>query len=283
MRQQAVKDFSLLITARTGVCFPDDTYQKLCSILSTRLAAYHLSQPHDYLQLLSNSSSESTKEWNDLIPFLINGESYFFRDEEQFRLLRDTIIPPHFNQSPEQPTFTIWSAGCSTGEEAYSIAILIDQMSWNTTNKQIHIIGTDLNRLALDHAQQGIYNDWAFRTVDPTLRNRYFTQHHDRWALHPQIRQAVRFHQLNLLHDPIPNCTLGLMNVDIILCRNVLLYFEKDSTAHVLKKFKQALNPQGLLILGHHDVTNQAIEGLVAGPTPAMLTHTNYASLSGTL
>ncbi len=278
MIHQAVKSFSLLITTRTGVCFPDDAQTKLNTVLDTRLTAHQLSHPHDYLQLLSRTSIESVNEWNCIIPLLINGESYFFRDEEQFRLLRETILPTLLLQSPEQSTFTIWSAGCSTGEEVYSVAILLDQMSGNIGNKDIHIIGTDLNQQALEHAQQGKYNAWAFRTVDPVLRERYFTHDHDVWGLCPEIRQRVTFHQLNILHDPIPNYSLGLMNVDIILCRNVLLYFDRESTACVLGKLKKALSSRGVLITGHHDSANQAVDGLVPGPTPAILIHSEHSS-----
>ena len=138
------------------------------------MKALKLAAPEDYYLLLQSDSAESRSEWRQLIINLTNSESYFFRDKGQLALLQNRILPELIERNKVQRTLRIWSAGCSTGEEPYTLAMLVDQLLPRQIGWNVFILGTDINENSLAIARRAAYTSWSFRMVDPGLRTRYF-------------------------------------------------------------------------------------------------------------
>lgn len=235
-------------------------------ILQTLVQSQDTYFPHD--QLIA-----SEKEWRELMCLLTTTESYFFRDKGQFLLLKDQILPEIIlnkqqliqdrnlaNSSLGKPSLRVWSAGCSTGEEAYSIAILLQELIPNWQDWNLLVLGTDINQSAIAAAKRGFYSHWSFRDPDPSIRNRYFQEHRDSWQVMPKLQEIVTFQYGNLVQDPIPNISQSIHNMDLIICRNVFIYFDAQAIATVLKKIYNTLVPQGYLVTGHTELYDQDIE-----------------------
>lgn len=184
--------------------------------------------------------------WQRLVRALTIGESYFMRNQTHVEILRNELIPAHLlNTASAHAGIRIWCVGCSTGEEVYSVASLLAQFDL-LDNPMTQIIGTDLNQQSLAVAREGRYRRWSFRETDEAFRQAYFTHDPDRdaWRVRETLRRAVRFQFHNLLTEPAP------LQADLILCRNVLLYFDPASQDHAQTRLHQALNPGGWLLLG---------------------------------
>ena len=165
----------------------------------------------------------------------------------------------------------IWSAGCSTGEEVYSLAVLIEELLPDWPQWQISILGTDLNPAALDKARRGIYRDWSFRQTEPRLKSRAFRPVPEGWQIHDAIRKRVSFRRSNLLTDPFPNGTLS--NVHLIICRNVFIYFDTATIARILAKFHATLSPKGYLVTGHAELYDQDLQQFEALGFPGSMAY----------
>lgn len=186
-----------------------------------------------------------------LASHLTIGETYFFRDEKAFKTLEEFILPNLIETGPQHKrTLRIWSAGCSTGEEPYSVAILLrriipDYALWNIT-----ILGTDINAAFLKKASAGIYTDWSFRGTPPRLIDSYFLKiGRGRYELRPEIKKSVKFAYHNLAEDPYPSLLNNTNAMNIIFCRNVLMYFHDNFREKVMKRFPSCLVEGGWLLV----------------------------------
>jgi chemotaxis protein methyltransferase CheR len=182
----------------------------------------------------------------------INGETYFFRDHGQFDLLRLRLLPELINRGGEKKSLRLWSAGCASGEEAYSLAMLVDMLLPERDKWNILIIGSDIDRAALEKAKRGRYGAWSFRMVPATLQHRFFRKEGNEWLLDERIRRMVTFRALDLIKDAFPNDELREM--DLILCRNVFIYFDSGTVAAVAAKQAATLNKNGYLMTGHTEL-----------------------------
>lgn len=195
---------------------------------------------------IENSSSPVCKE---IIEAITTNESSFFRDIKPFEYLKTTIIPDLLNKFPEKLTYRIWCAASSTGQEPYSIAMNIAESmaaNPNYANKKFEIIATDIDTKVLDIAKKGIYSQFEVqRGVPIPLLMKYFTQSGDKWQVKDEIRNYVKFDQLNLMK---PCIHLG--KFDIIFCRNVLIYFDKETKEQVLNQISECMDPHSTLFLG---------------------------------
>ncbi|NHC33079.1 CheR family methyltransferase [Scytonema millei] len=267
MNETTVQNFIQLISARTGLQVRPQDRQELCKKLETRMKVLKLNAPEKYYQLLlgSTDDSNSNREWQELLILLTVGETYFFRDQGHFKLLKHQILPELIeskrkaclNSLTQKPSLRIWSAGCSSGQEPYSIAILVKELIPDLSDWEVVILGTDINSEAIEKARRGIYESWSFRQVDPQLQKHYFQQRKLGWELDPRIRRMVKFQCSNLLQDSFPSSTLNIHDMDIIICRNVFIYFSFDAIATVIEKFYQTLRPYGYLIVGHTELSGQ--------------------------
>ena len=201
---------------------------------------------------------------DDLIAELTVGETYFFREPLQWEVIREEILPSLTQQRPPGHTLRVWSAGCASGEEAYSLAIALDE---GGLAERAQILGTDLSRAALEKAEAASYGPWSLRGTDPLLVARHFTPEGPRWRLEDRIRRQVRFESLNLARDRYPSFASGTWRMDLILCRNVLIYLDDAAVQRVARQLAECLAPGGWLITGPSDPSvndDGALEAVVS-------------------
>ncbi|MDF5740293.1 MULTISPECIES: CheR family methyltransferase [unclassified Nostoc] len=249
---QRSDDFSLsqmldLIADTFGIQIQPQHQDTLKKNLLTHMRALGLSSLNDYCQRLMarNQLISGGTEWQDLISLFTVTETYFFRDQGQISLLKNQLLP-ELNERKRQlslthgnaangefyrPTLRLWSAGCSTGEEAYSLAILLKELIFDYHAWDILILGTDINQSAIALAEQGIYSEWSFRTTTPEIKSRYFRSHKKGWEIDPAIRAMVTFQPGNLMQDSYPAYAGSIHDLDLILCRNVFIYFDFNAIA----------------------------------------------------
>lgn len=208
-----------------------------------------------YGALIAGSSPAGVAEWQRIIAATTNTESYFFRDRGQFTLLEQTLLPALIAHHQSDRTLRLWSAACASGEEAYSLAMLVCELIPNLDRWQVQILGTDINTEALARAEQGWFREWSFRAIDPQRWRRYFEPIANGWRIASRVRQLVTFQPFNLAHDPWWGDREG--SVDLILCRNVFIYFDAAAIAPTLTTFAQALKPGGYLLTGHAELYGQ--------------------------
>jgi chemotaxis protein methyltransferase CheR len=248
--------FIRLIAQHTGLEIRERDQADLSEKIFVRMKALNIFFPEDYYQLLESSSRESYQEWQNFVLLLTNLESYFFRDQEQFNLLRDRILPELIQRQQHNKTIRICSAGCSTGEEPLSLAILLKELIPYPEQWKLMILGVDINQEALKKAKQGIYTPWSLRSIDPEIMQRYFLQFNNQYHLDIQIKQMVKFKYLNLVQNTF-NEENEMIDIDLIICRNVFIYFEASAIAKVLDKFNHILQPSGYLLAGHTELCGQ--------------------------
>ena len=258
MEMMLLEQFKKIISDKTGLHVPDQDSKKLSDLIALRRKSHNLSGVEEYYHLLAGSGGQSRDEWREIMLYLTTGESYFFRDKGHFFLLRNIVLPDLIKSREKEHALRIWSAGCSTGEEPYSVAILLDMLLPDLKAWDISIIGTDINEDALKKAERGIYTQWSFRTVDKEIQRKYFSRHHkDEWEIDGRIKKMVKFRQGNLMEDDFPSQASGISTMDSIVCRNVFIYFKSESVSAVLAKFTRTLNPGGYLITGHGELFGQ--------------------------
>jgi chemotaxis protein methyltransferase CheR len=190
--------------------------------------------------------------WDELVSILTVGETYFFRNKGHFGALRKEILPELIEQRRRTTRrIRIWSAGCATGEEPYSIAILLRQLIPNVESWNILILGTDINRSALRRARRGHYRSWSFRGVDRSVRDTYFSLNGGQeYVIDRGVKRMVSLDYLNLVEDSYPSLANNTNGMDIILCRNVTIYFDPQTTLKVISRFHRSLTSKGWLIPG---------------------------------
>lgn len=249
--------FIRLIAKHTGLEIRERDKPALSEKIVLRMKELKFNIPETYYQLLNASTPESRQEWERLAILLTNIESYFFRDKDQFALLRDRILPELIQRKQDRKTIRICSAGCSSGEEPYSLAIMIKELLPELEQWNLKILGIDINQEALEKAKKGIYRPWSFRRVDKEIVQRYFQLKNDEYQIESSIKQMVTFKTLNLVNEVFPIRKSELSEFDLILCRNVFIYFDSPAIEQVLNKFYNALQPLGYLITGHAELYGQ--------------------------
>ncbi|MFC7418970.1 CheR family methyltransferase [Iodobacter arcticus] len=258
-------DLIRLVLTRTGIVVREQDSPLLCKEIEVLSSKQLGLTPTELLMSLHQSKTESSKVWRELLALLTVGESYFFRDQGQFSLLSDHILPELIAHKCESRRLRIWSAACSSGEEAYSIAIMISQLlpilaagqQWDIT-----IVASDINQAVLDKARAGIYSAWSFRRVDPAVKEMYFTKQGDGWKINQDIQNKVHFCYGNLLEDQYPSLGSALHDFDLIICRNVFIYFQAETVNKIASKLADCLNEHGYLIAGHGELGLRGIKGL---------------------
>ncbi|MBI1367392.1 MAG: hypothetical protein GC162_01925 [Planctomycetes bacterium] len=244
------QDLKAFVLERSGLEYYADRDQELAAKINDRIISEGLSGVEAYLATLQ-CAAHGDLEFDQLVQELTVGETYFFRHQEVFEALRQTVIPEIMNRNHVRRTLRIWSAGCSIGAEPYSIAILLDRhfqdelRDWDVT-----IIATDINRRCLVNARRGVFHDWAMRGVEPSVIRDYFDIDGSRYELTPMIRDRVQFQYHNLAHDPFPSLLSGLHTFDLILCRNVTIYFNQALVHCCAANFHASLVPDGWMVTG---------------------------------
>ncbi|KOR28293.1 hypothetical protein TI04_11340, partial [Achromatium sp. WMS2] len=213
--------FSQIISQYVGIVIPPGDWNNLDQMLLKRVIALQLDSAQDYFLFLESSSSASIQEWALLISKLRVGESYFFRDSGQMTVLETVILPELLRLNAGTRKLRLLSAGCSTGEEAYSLAMLLDRIMPSWEGWDIKIIGVEIDAESLNTARRGLYTDWSFRRVPQILKNNYFKQLGSTWQIEQRIRNKVEFICANMVQVDFPNSYPQIYAMDLILCRNV--------------------------------------------------------------
>ncbi|NEO31298.1 MAG: protein-glutamate O-methyltransferase CheR [Symploca sp. SIO3C6] len=268
--------FIHLIAKRTGLAMREREQVNLNEKIFLRMKILKISSPGNYYQLLEGNRKDSQQEWQQLVLMLTNLESYFFRDKEQFKLLRNNILPELIQRHHNDKTIRICSAGCSTGEEPYSLAILLKELIQDLEQWHLIIVGIDINQEALKKAETGIYRPWSFRGLDTETKQRYFRVIDNQYHLEQQIKQMVKFKTVNLVDDSFPRGNSELRNFDLIICRNVFIYFESLAISKVLEKFYCFLQPSGYLLTGHTELYNQNLSKFKATIFPESIAYQRH-------
>ena len=264
MNDALTQVFIQLIATRIGLQIRPQDRAVVSQKILKRMKAIQLADPEKYYQILAAPTRESQSEWRELVLLLTTNETYFMRDKGQLGLLENTILPELIEQKIKlrkalgiQPTLRLWSAGCSTGEEPYSLIIILNKLISDWAEWKILVLGTDINEAAIEKAKRGVYSPWSFRLVEPEVQSRYFKQRQNEWEIDFKLRESVNFNLVNLVNDNFPNIYKDIYNMDLIVCRNVFVYFEAKYTSIVLKKFAKTLRPGGYLMTGHAEVHGQ--------------------------
>lgn len=260
------------IIERTGHFYYQDKDDLLWERVRKRLRATGLSDSNLYLNLLDDAIS-GPAEWGKLETEITIGETFFFRYAEQFAALRETILPEIIDRKSATRRLRIWSAGCSTGAEPYSLAILAHEiLGGNLERWRVSIVGTDINDSFLNLAKQARFGKWALRSMPASERERFFLDAgKDQWQVRPEFRSLVRFEKHNLLSLLDGTSPLELTDFDLILCRNVLIYFHPDIVIRIVEALRDRLAEDGWMLLGH------------AEPNPAFSTMMQTLNLPGTV
>jgi len=233
--------FCQIIENKTGLFFNEIKKKYLEQIIKERIAKKHISQ-EEYLKLLTHPLF-SEKEIRKLAELITIIETKFFRHPEQFEALERKIVPEILKQTKN---LKIWSAGCATGEEPYSIAMVLAKLSRNLKDFSFKIYATDINSSALKKAEKGVYNRKSISNV-PKEYWKYFILNEEQAIVKEEIKALVEFSFLNLIKQPFP--VYRFTQTDIIFCRNVFIYFRPESIKRVLQHFYLCLKKNGYLIL----------------------------------
>jgi len=192
--------------------------------------------------------------YSQLSTALTINETYFFRETPAIDLFK-TVIISEIKKSGGN--YKIWSAGCSSGEEPFTLAIIIKEMLPAHIAKNIKIIATDISSKALNKAKEGVYTEWSFRETPQNIKNKYFKAVDSRWLISEEIKEMVSFSHLNLISENFPSPSMGIDNLNLIFCRNVLMYFSIDSIKVVINKFHNSLCEGGWLITSQVELNNE--------------------------
>jgi len=246
-------EFRLLrdcIYGHCGIYFNIDSKYILEKRLSRRLTDLNLPSFNDYYFYLKYDRNKN-QELMDIMDVLTTNETYFFRESFQLKTFTDEIIPEliKVKSARGDRSLRIWSAGCSTGEEPYTIAILLNDIpelkGWN-----IEIIGTDISQKVLQHARRAVYGKSSFRVTEDQQLELFFNNQDDGYKVKDSIREKVTISHLNLLDT---NRTVMLGRMDLVFCRNVIIYFDQAAKKRVVESFYNVLHNGGFLLLGHSE------------------------------
>jgi len=247
----APEEFRLLrdmVNVHFGLHFDDSGLYLFERRLAERVAALELSNFDEYYKYL-RFNANGRRELEEAIETLTTKETYFFRQEYQLRAFQNELLPRIARANAASRQVSVWSAGCSTGEEAYTIAMLMLQ-SGTMYNWDMRVIGSDLSKNSVAFARRGVYRGASFRTMSEQLLNRYFIRADGGHQVIDSVRRICHFGQLNLL-DNVRASNVG--RVDAIFCRNVLIYFDEQKKKRVIDTLYQRLVPGGYLLLGHSE------------------------------
>lgn len=233
-----------------GIYFDEDSKYLLEKRLARRMSLLNFSTYLDYYQFLKYNRKKD-QEMLDIMDILTTNETYFFREMHQLKAFSEEVIPELINvkKTAGRRDLRIWSAGCSTGEEPYTIAMLLNEIpalhDW-----KIEIIGTDISQRVLQQARLAVYGNYSFRSTDEYFKKKYFTEHEGGFRIKDAMREMVTISHLNLLDG---NRMTMLGQMDLIFCRNVIIYFDSAAKKKVVEAFYSSLYSGGFLLLGHSE------------------------------
>lgn len=247
--EEVLRQGRAIIERRLGLDFSEVRRQDFERGLARALRTARTSEPEEFLAWLGLLPANDP-EWRRLAAHLTVGETYFFRDRACFEALERQILPDLIasRRAAGIRRLRLWSAACATGEEPYSLAILLDRLLPDRADWAVTILATDINGYALEAARRGVFREWSFRETPGAIRQRYFKgKGAEVFELDPEIRRMVSFAPLNLAGDGYPALVTNTAAVDVLLCRNVLMYFTREAQRATAERLRGALAPGGWL------------------------------------
>ena len=249
IRESLFNECNLLLHETFGYVIPPGKIGELESKLHSAMANYPFADVNLFITYILQNRNEPDVLRLLAIHFTVS-ETYFFREKPLFNFLPGFLSALIREKRKTSKKIRIWSAGCSSGEEPYSLAILLHQLIPDITEWDIKIFATDINTLLIEKAGQGIYQKWSFRGVSETTKERYFLPISDlSYVIIDEIKRLVFFQEMNLIRCEYPSIISNIYNMDIIFCRNVLMYFGEDVRTNVLDAFYKTLSTDGCLFL----------------------------------
>ncbi len=254
------------LTARVGLRFTKRNWKELQQKMTAAMTDFGFDRVEEFIEwLLSLSLTQNQIEI--LASHLTVGETYFFRERRAFEILEQSLLPDLIAvRRKTEKRLRFWSAGCSTGEEPYSLAILLDKLIPDLKDWNVTILATDINTGAIQKAEEGIYSDWSFRDNPPWFKEHYFEKvDGNYYRLLPRIRKMVTFSYLNLSEDHYPALQNNTNAMDFIFCRNVLMYFAPGQIGLTAERLYRSLLDGGCLF--------------VSPVETALLTHSTFVTI----
>ncbi|HBG06508.1 MAG: hypothetical protein A2075_00615 [Geobacteraceae bacterium GWC2_58_44] len=256
---------SSFVASQMGLIFPRERWSDLEKGMLAAAPHFGFSDAGECIRWLM-SAPLTRPQVEILAGFLTVGESYFFRDPQSFKAVETEILPRLLSsRRGKDQQLRIWSAGCSSGEEPYSLAILLHRMLPDLEQWRVTILGTDINPAALRHGTAGVYGKWSFRGTPPWLKSLYFTAAEEgRFRVIEPVRRLVSFEYLNLAEDSYPSLFTNTNAMDLIFCRNVLMYFTREMVRTVVAKLYRSLVEEGCLVVGPVEYWQESYQPLQA-------------------
>jgi len=242
-----VTDFEFIcqiLRERSGLVLTNDKAYLLESRLLPVARKWKLATFDDLVRIIRSKMDEAVIR--DVVEAMTTNESFFFRDTKPFDQFKALVLPALLKSRAASRTIRIWSAACSSGQEPYSLAMILSEMTAQLNGWKIDIVGTDLSTEILNRAKEGMYSQFEVQRGLPiTMLVKYFAQIGDRWQINAKIRGMVQYREFNLLQDPMP-----LGRFDVVFCRNVLIYFDQPTKTRVLNSVAKLMPEDGFLFLG---------------------------------
>lgn len=243
---QEYHQFQVFLSHSCGIILGDNKQYLVKNRLMNLLQEFDFKSFGELLRVLDDTSTLARRLKIRVIDAMTTNETFWFRDDMQFVELKENVLPNLIKK--KGASIRIWSAACSSGQEAYSISICVEEVQRRNTlvaGRNVQLIGTDISETVLDEARTAVYSEMALsRGLDQATRARYFQQTHEGYKLTANVAQRVRFQQFNLLK---PFSVLG--RFDVIFCRNVLIYFSEQVKKDILTRMAGSLEPDGLIFL----------------------------------
>lgn len=242
-----VTDFEFIcqiLRERSGLVLTNDKAYLLESRLLPVARKWKLATFDDLVRTIRSRMDEAVIR--DVVEAMTTNESFFFRDTKPFDQFKELVLPSLLKNRAASRTIRIWSAACSSGQEPYSLAMILSEMAAQLNGWKIEIVGTDISTEILTRAKEGMYSQFEVQRGLPiSMLVKYFAQIGDRWQVNAKIRAMVQYKEFNLLHD-----SMALGRFDVVFCRNVLIYFDQPTKARVLNNVAKMMPEDGFLFLG---------------------------------
>lgn len=239
-----------LLHGMAGITLQDSKATLVYSRLAKRLRVLGLESFSDYCDLVGSDAGADERQ--SMLAALTTNVTRFFREPHHFEHLRSRVIEPLADAVRAGRRLRIWSAGCSTGEEPYSIAMSVCEVLGDAPRADVRILATDLDSDVLSRARAGRYSAETLKSIDPTRRGRFFQEVEEngttRYSVRPMLSRLITFNQLNLMHDLPMRGPL-----DVIFCRNVVIYFDKETQRRLFQRYARLQRPGDLLFIGHSE------------------------------
>ncbi|OCW56213.1 protein-glutamate O-methyltransferase [Hoeflea olei] len=247
LTRRDLSEIAAMIYSDAGIALNETKASLVYSRLSKRLRQIGMASFKEYCALVG--SAEGAAERREMLSFLTTNFTRFFRENHHFEHLRNEVLPGLITRARAGGRVRIWSAGCSDGQEPYSIALTILGLAPNAATMDIRILATDIDPKIIAQAKAGVYDGQSIETVDAATRKQWFTQTPEkRWQVSDAVKQLITFRELNLMAQwPFRG------PFDVIFCRNVVIYFDEPTQARIWVRYADLLPPGGHLYIGHSE------------------------------